>query len=77
MSTSPTKVCSDMEWKPEVDAEERMKRKAAVRRDPKAAKRNKRANIDKKPSSEAATAVTQSGKRKKGRPRSNGKTSSS
>lgn len=56
MSTKPSKVCSDLEWKDEVDADERMKRKASSRRDSKVGKRNRKAN--KKFSTEEDTAAT-------------------
>lgn len=72
MSNPSSKVCSDLEWKAEVDAEERIKRRAATSRDSNAAKRNKKAKKDKSASSSDAA-----GKRKKdGKKRSRSKAGS-
>lgn len=61
---SAQKVCCDLEWKSEVDAEERLKRKAAARSDTNAAKMGKKAKKAKKAaSSSSKAAAAQSGKR--------------
>lgn len=54
-----SKVCSDLEWKVEVDADERIKRKAATQSDAKAAKR------DRSSSNDNATPRKQDGNKKK------------
>ena len=54
-----TKVCSDLEWKVEIDAAERLKRKAATRRDSKAAE------VRKKSKGKAAANSSQQGSRPK------------
>ncbi|KAL7539249.1 hypothetical protein ACHAXR_009124 [Thalassiosira sp. AJA248-18] len=68
-----SKVFSDLQWKDEVDADERMKRKAASRRDSKAAKTNKKAKKGSKPSSEAADAPAGKRSKQDGKKRSRSK----
>ena len=60
------KVCSNLEWKVEVDAEERMKRKAATKRDSTAAKRTKKAKKDKKSAASTSERAKLKGAPKKG-----------
>ncbi|KAL7554833.1 hypothetical protein ACHAWF_018375 [Thalassiosira exigua] len=77
-STPPDKkkVCSDLEFKPEVDAEERLKRKAARRIDKAAARGGRGAKEDGATKAKGGSGEAGSGKkRKRGRPKGSGKAS--
>lgn len=78
MANSSSKVCSDLEFRVEVDAEERVNAKAASSRDTKAAKMSKKAKKDKS-SAEVATAKGRGDRKKqddkKQRSRSKGSSS--